>query len=68
MTYATIQGDTWDMIAHKVYGNSFYTDRIIAANPSHATVVIFFAGTKILIPAEPVAVSIDLPPWKRGRT
>ncbi len=30
--YRTIQGDTWDMIAKKVYGNEKYLDYLMAHN------------------------------------
>ena len=34
-TYTTISGDTWDIVAYKVFGDEGYTDKIIKANLQH---------------------------------
>lgn len=67
-TYKTIQGDTWDIISFRVYGDEHYIDRLIAANAAHRGVVLFPAGIVLDVPEiETDAVSNeDLPPWKRG--
>lgn len=31
-TYTTIQGDTWDLIAYKLYGEEKYMKNLIEAN------------------------------------
>lgn len=33
LIYTTRDGDRWDTIAHKHYGNAFEIDRLVAANP-----------------------------------
>jgi phage tail protein X len=62
--YTTIAGDTWDMIAFKVYGDEHVFDRLIAANPAYREVMRFDAGCEITCPDIEVAVSNALPPWK----
>lgn len=64
--YTTIQGDTWDMIAHKKLGNSSCTDRLITANPEHIGTLIFPAGVVLRLPEiEEEKTADSLPPWKR---
>lgn len=64
-TYTTILGDTWDMIAFKIYANEKLMPLFIAANPAHAETVIFSADVVLIIPTQPVNLPNDLPPWKR---
>jgi phage tail protein X len=66
--YLTIQGDRWDTIAFKAYGNSSLFGEIQDSNPNIILTDVFDGGIKILIPIiEIVQVSnLDLlPPWKR---
>lgn len=65
-TYITSQGDTWDMISYKVYGNEKYVDRLIQANLFYKEVVIFSANVKLTIPEVSIRYRSTLPPWKRG--
>lgn len=66
MTYTTIQGDKWDSIAYKVYGDTKFTDVLIEANIEHRDIFIFSAGVVLDIPeVETRITSDDLPPWKR---
>lgn len=65
-TYTTIQGDTWDMIAAKVYpelGGEKFTSALIEANSNYVETVIFGAGVKLEIPEVGVPASRKLPPW-----
>ena len=32
MTYTTVQGDMWDSIAYKIFGNVAATDQMMALN------------------------------------
>lgn len=66
MTYTTVQGDKWDSIAYKVYGDVKYTDVLISANPEHRKIYIFSSGITLNVPEIEERVSSDsLPPWKR---
>ena len=44
MKYVTVQGDMWDGISYKIYGDVKFTDVLIGANPQHRNVYVFSAG------------------------
>ena len=65
-SYRTVQGDTWDLIALKVYpelGGEKFTSVLMDANPEHVETVIFSAGVELSSPEVSVPVSRRLPPW-----
>lgn len=65
-TYATRQGDTWDMIALRTLGAERYMDLLIDANPAHNYVSRFNDGVVLTVPALPAPVRpASLPPWRR---
>lgn len=67
MIYTTVQGDMWDGIADKVYGDTKYTDVLLSANPEYIQIYIFSAGVKLFVPEiEEKSTADDLPPWKRA--
>ena len=67
--YVTKQGDRWDTIAQKAYGDSTLVAGIIEANPSVVVSAVLQAGVRLIIPIlEEGEIIIDselLPPWKR---
>lgn len=63
--YRTIQGDTWDMIAKKVYGAERHLDYLMANNFDLLDYFVFPAGVVIKVPELPAEVSEDLPSWRR---
>lgn len=64
--YTTVQGDKWDGIAFKVYGDTRFTDVLIAANLKYRKIYIFSAGIVLNVPeVETKVTSDDLPPWKK---
>lgn len=63
--YKTVQGDMWDSIAFKLYGNEKYMNDLLKANQEYNRVVIFPAGTILTCPDVVVTKAKDLPPWKR---
>ena len=66
--YQTISGDTWDMIAYRVYsglGGEKLTSVLIDANPAHVDTVIFKAGVVLEVPEVYAPASKTLPPWVR---
>ena len=68
MTYRTIQGDTWDLIALRMYpkiGAEKLMDVLLEANPEHMHTVIFPANVILNIPEVDVPVISSLPAWKR---
>lgn len=63
-TYITIQGDTWDIIALKVYGGEEFAAYLIENNYRHLDTLIFSAGIILNTPELPVQYETDLPPWR----
>ena len=67
-TYRTEQGDTWDLIALRMYpsiGAEKLMDVLLDANPEHIHTVIFPANVILNIPEVSVPVISSLPAWKR---
>lgn len=62
--YITTQGDTFDIIAYKVYGDEKQMAVLLEANPAHRATVIFSANVTIKVPAIEVSTTAPLPPWK----
>ena len=69
--YTTIEGDRWDLIAFKAYGNALEYARIVRANPNIIMGKTLPAGIAINVPI--VSPENDfslsdarLPPWKRN--
>lgn len=67
-TYTTVSGDTWDIVAYKVYGNEMYMDTLIKANIEYKDTYIFQAGVVLTLPEIELTVSESMPPWKQGVT
>ncbi len=65
MQYKTIQGDTWDLIAFKLWGNENGLTRLISLNSQHAGTVIFPAGVILEVPDNAAEKIITIPPWRR---
>lgn len=67
-TYTTVLGDTWDIIAFKIWGKEKYAKELVEANLNYVETVIFSSGITLNIPEITTTVSdiTNLPPWKRG--
>lgn len=64
--YITTQGDTWDIIAYRVYGRENLAHKIIQANFDLRKIVLFPAGVKVVCPVLDLTEYNDnLPIWKR---
>ena len=61
--YTTIQGDTWDMIAKKVYGDETYTSLLMEANPKLLDYFVFPEGIVVTVPEKPEETGY-LPEWR----
>nr|WP_325300165.1 tail protein X [uncultured Dysosmobacter sp.] len=62
--YTTIQGDTWDSIAFKLFGSEKYMKDLIEANWPLLEVLVFSSGTEITVPDIPDEIDADLPFWR----
>lgn len=67
--YIVKDGDRWDTIAYKAYGDATLFNGIIEANPAFTVTATLVAGERLIIPIlEDGDITIDsqlLPPWKR---
>lgn len=63
-TYETVSGDTWDIIAKKVYGQEKYADYLMQNNWKLLEYVVFPAGAKVECPELTEEVDEDLPIWR----
>lgn len=63
--YTTIQGDEWDLIALKVFGDESYLNALLNANQQYNDVLVFSAGIQLVLPEIEVKSTTILPPWKR---
>lgn len=63
-TYTTRQGETWDNIALKVYGEERHADFLMQNNYAFLDILVFSAGTVLNTPALPEDRDGDLPPWR----
>jgi len=62
--YTTIQGDTWDVIALRVYGSESAADYLMKNNLPYLDTFIFSAGVVLDTPGPPVQEDTALPSWR----
>jgi len=67
--YVAKQGDRWDTIAFKAYGDTTLINGLIEANPTIVISPILEIGTRVIVPVlEQGEIQINselLPPWKQ---
>lgn len=63
--YITSQGQTWDQIAHQLWGVESMMHHLLAANPTHRRTVFFAAGVELRVPAVTQPASEEPPPWQQ---
>jgi len=66
--HTAVQGDVWDYLSLKLYGNEGLAHILLAANPTLRRIVIFDIPTVINVPDKPQMMaqsSANLPPWKQ---
>lgn len=66
-TYRTQQGDAWDLISKKVYGDEYHSDVLMGANTAYRHVSLFPGGVVLTVPDidTTVAPADNLPPWRK---
>lgn len=67
--YVTIQGDTWDGIAYKLWQVEAYAPKLISANINLRTYQLFPANVRLNVPDVTIEERNNeqsgLPPWRR---
>lgn len=63
MTYTTIAGDTFDLIAYKLYGEEERADELMEANPDLLDYFVFPAGIEVTAPDIVSDTTVPMPPW-----
>ncbi|PTT02215.1 tail protein X [Pseudomonas sp. HMWF006] len=66
LTHVTTEGERWDQLAWKYYGDAHRYSPIVQANMHVPITSALPAGLTLAIPlVDPVATTEDLPPWMR---
>jgi len=68
LNHLTQDGDRWDSIAWRYYGDVKHVPLLIEANPHVPIVEVLPGGLNLAIPvieAEDATALEELPPWKR---
>ena len=70
VVHVTSDGDRWDQIANRYYGDPLRYEPIIAANGDLPIIPVLPASLHVLVPILTTATpsTDDLPPWKRPVT
>jgi phage tail protein X len=64
--YTARAGETWDLIAYRLYGNEMAATDIIALNPRLADILIFEGGERLNLPEKVETTDTStLAPWRR---
>ncbi|HIX83156.1 MAG TPA: tail protein X [Candidatus Megamonas gallistercoris] len=65
MTYKTVSGDTWDLIAYKILGSEVYMEELLNANQEYKDFIVFPANINLTVLEITVPTVSTLPPWRR---
>lgn len=64
LIHITTEGERWDQLANRYYGNPLQYEPIVAANPDVSLSPILPSGLSLAIPLiEQEDLSQELPPW-----
>lgn len=63
-TYTTVQGDAWDYIAYKIWGDEKYMKQLIEANWRHLDVLVFPSGVVLNVPDLTEEMQEEKPFWR----
>ena len=62
--YRTVQGDTWDFIAYKLFGSEAYMKQLAEANWPLLDILVFPSGILMHVPDISLEGEDGLPYWK----
>ncbi|MEM4618914.1 MAG: tail protein X [Desulfurococcaceae archaeon] len=65
--YITQDGDRWDTISEKVYGDPYLYPLLLLFNPQYQDITIFPAGIELIVPIveEETPEEEVAPPWQK---
>lgn len=64
LIHITTEGERWDQIAHRYYGDAMHYEPIIAANPNVPITPTLRGALRLAIPViERGDLYEDIPPW-----
>lgn len=69
LVHVTSEGERWDTLAWRYYGDVSEVERIITANPHMTITPVLPGGVRIFIPvvrAAELEHNVNLPPWCSG--
>lgn len=65
--YTTLQGDTFDAIAYRLWGDEHLAHLLMTANPDFMDMLTFAPGVRLAVPDYATGPQeADLPPWYGG--
>lgn len=65
--YITVQGDTFDAAAYRLWGDEHLAHLLMTANPGLMDTLIFAPGVRLAVPDyTPMPQEAALPPWYGG--
>ncbi|WP_433595127.1 tail protein X [Lysinibacillus xylanilyticus] len=62
-SYTTVQGDTWDLIAYKLWGSEYLLPLLFEVNPQCRDILIFEGGLLLNVPEVSVEDIRERPEW-----
>lgn len=68
LTHVTTEGERWDQLAARYYGDALAYERIVAANPHVPLTTALPSGLVLSIPIieqDDLSEEEELPPWLR---
>lgn len=70
LRHVTVEGERWDQLSWRYYGDPYLYERIISANPEVPIIPVLDGGLELSIPIlddpAPRYPADLLPPWKRN--
>lgn len=62
-SYTTIQGETWDLIAYKLWGSEYLFPLLLEANPNYRDTTFFSGGIVLNVPEITIEDYTVRPDW-----
>lgn len=66
LRHITTDGERWDQLAYRYYGDALAYERIVAANPNIPMMMVLPGGLELAIPVIEVGnriSTLESPPW-----